>query len=408
MRRNNSYWLWITGLFCLLACSQKPDDFKEFLEGQEIKYPGAITKTFVKPGNLRLGIGWTPSPDPSVTKYKIYWNNNRDSVEVAATSHNPADTIYTIINNLQEYTYSFFIYSFDSKGNRSIPVEIRNAQVYGNTYRQSLINRPINLTDPYKLLNDAGSQVTLNFLQPDTTNITTHIRYINLADETKEIPLLPQENSVTLNDYKYGTKVAYQSYYKPNSMALDTFPTTVVDTFPRIEFGIVKCDKSLFNGVNLPYDVQPYEGQTGLFKLWDGSEGPQGYPNIYHTNGDSPLPHHFTFDMGKLYDSLRTMEVTGRNCCHNPTQYEVWGIADIANAATTVPGNDPNWKDNALSKGWILLQEVNRSDDGTGPYTINFSTTTPGIRYVRIRVKKVASGDNNYSNLSELTFGYKK
>lgn len=408
MRRNNSYWLWITSLCCLFACSQKPDDFKEFLNGQEIKYPGAITKTFIKPGNLRMGIGWAPSPDPSVTKYKIYWNNNRDSVEVAATSHNPADTIYSIVNNLQEYTYSFFVYSFDSKGNRSIPVEIQNAQVYGNTYRQSLLNRPINLTNPYKLLNDEGSEITLNFLQPDSTNIITYIRYINLADETKEVSLLPQDNSITLNDYKYGTKVAYQSSYKPNRMALDTFPTTIVDTFPRIEFGIVKCDKSLFNGVNLPYDVQPYEGQTGLFRLWDGSEGPQGYPNIYHTNGDSPLPHHFTFDMGKLYDSLRTMEVTGRNCCHNPVQYEVWGIADITNAATTVPGNDPNWKDNALAKGWVLLQEVNRSDDGTGPYTINFSTTTPGIRYVRIRVKKVASGDNNYSNLSELTFGYKK
>lgn len=409
MYRNNSSLLWITMLVCLLAsCSQQPDDFKSFLNGQELKYPGAITQTFTKPGNLRLGIGWSPSADPSVTKYRVYWNNYADSVEVAASTHSPSDTVFTIINNLQEYTYSFFVYSLDVKGNRSIPIEIQNARVYGNTYRQSLMNRPINLTDPYKLLNDDGNEIDLHFLTPDTANIITYIRYTSTDDVLKEVSLMPDRNTLTLNDYKYGTKVAYQSYYKPDAIALDTFPTSLVDTFPTIAFGIVQCDKSLFREVSLPYDVQPYEGQTSVSKLWDGSSGPQGYPNIYHSNSASPLPHHFTFDMGKAYDSLRTMEVTGRDCCHNPVEYEVWGIADITDAATTVPGNDANWKNDALEKGWILLNEVTRLDDGIGPYTINFSTETPKVRYIRIRVKKVASNDNSSSNLSELTIGYKK
>ena len=40
----NSSLLRITGLACLLAsCTQQPDDFKDFLNGQELKYPGAIT-----------------------------------------------------------------------------------------------------------------------------------------------------------------------------------------------------------------------------------------------------------------------------------------------------------------------------------------------------------------------------
>jgi hypothetical protein len=408
MRRNNSYWLWIIGLVTILACSQKPDDFREFLEGQEVKYPGVINKTFVRPGNLRLGIGWSPSPDPSVTKYRIYWNNRLDSVEVAATSHNPSDTIYTVISNLQEYTYTFFVYSFDAKGNRSIPTEIQNARVFGNTYRQSLLNRPINLVEPYKLLNDEGSQITLNFLQPDTTNMITYVRYTTLGNVLKEVPVLPQINSITLNDFKYGTKVAYQSYYKPVGNSLDTFSVSLVDTFPRIEFGIVKCDKGMFSIANLPNDVQPYEGQTSVARLWDGSVGPQGYPNIFHSNGDKQLPHHFTMDMGKAYDSLRNVEVTGRNCCHNPTEYEIWGIADITNAATTLAGNDPGWKAEALSKGWVLLKEVTRSDDGTGPYMVDFGTNTPKLRYIRLRIKKVASNESSYSNLSELTFGYKK
>lgn len=408
MLKNTSQRLWIFFLFCLFACSQKPDDFRDFLNGTEIKYPGAITKVFIRPGNARLGVGWAPSPDPSVTYYMIYWNNNLDSVKVPATSHSPTDTIYTVIPNLDEYTYSLFVYSFDAKGNRSIPIEIQNARVYGNTYRNSLINRPINLTDPFKLLNDEGTSVTLNFLPPDTTNTITYIRYTDVNGAAKQVSLAPAVNSVTLNDFKYGTKVAYQSLYKPSGTALDTFTTSIVDTFPTIHFGIVKCDKALFNMVNLPFDVQPFESGTNVAKLWDGSVGPQGYPNIFHSNGSTALPHHFTFDMGKGYDSLRTLEVTGRNCCHNPVEYEVWGIEDITNAATTVPGNDPNWKNEAISKGWILLQEVTRSDDGQGPYTINFPTNVPKVRYIRLRIKKVATGDGYYSNLSELTFGYKK
>lgn len=402
----NSSLLWITILACFIAaCSQKPDDFKNFLNGQELKYPGAITQTYTRSGNLRLGIGWSPSPDPSVTKYKVYWNNYKDSVEVTATTHSPSDTIFTIINNLQEYTYSFFVFSLDDKGNRSIPIEIQNARVYGMNYRQSLMNRPVNLTDAYQLLNEAGTQVQLNFLTPDTANIITYIRYTTTGDVEKEVTLAPDVNSITLNDYKFGTKVAYQSTYKPGRAALDTFITSLVDTFPSIRLGIKQCDKTLFREIKLANDVGTYESGTSVSKLWDGSVGPQGYPNIFHSDDHTNLPHHFTFDMGKAYDSLRTIEVTGRDCCHNPVEYEIWGIADVTNAATALPGNDPGWKDEAIAKGWILLKDVTRSDDGKGPYTVTFSEL-PRIRYIRFRVKKVASGSNNTSNLSEVTLQY--
>lgn len=408
MARKYSYLLWISGLVCLLACTQKIDDFKDFLNGQEVKYPGVITKSFTRGGNNRLGVGWSPSPDPSVTKYKVFWNNYRDSVEVAASTHSPGDTIYTIINNLQEYVYSLFVYSYDAAGNRSIPTEITNARVYGGSYAQNLMNRPFSAVEPYKLLNDEGNEVQLNFLSADPSNTATYIRYISTGDVMKEVVLSPAQNSITLNDYKYGTKVAFQSKYTPNEIALDSFLTTIVDTFPKIEFGIVKAPKNLFQVVSMPNDVGPWDGGTSVAKLWDGSTTPQGWPNIWHSNGDKQLPHHFTFDMGKAYDSLRTIEVTGRDCCHNPVDYEIWGIEDITNAATTLPGNDPGWKDEAIAKGWTLLKEVVRTDNGVGPYTLALSDQTPKMRYIRFRIKRVASNESAYSNMSEVTIGYKK
>ena len=66
--------------------------------------------------------------------------------------------------------------------------------------------------------------------------------------------------------------------------------------------------------------MDPLEGDTDYDKLWDGSVGPQGYPNIFHSNGANQLPQTLTFDMGKVYNSLEQIEETGRNCCHNPSE----------------------------------------------------------------------------------------
>src|ERR1700761_4160267 len=126
----------ITLLIVLLlqmgGCSKKPDDFKKFLGGTEITYPGTAVNVQVLPGNDRLELIWHPSADPSVARYVVYWNNYTDSLTVAATSHNPTDTIKSLIGNLQEYTYTFFIYSYDSAGNKSIATEVDNARVYGS------------------------------------------------------------------------------------------------------------------------------------------------------------------------------------------------------------------------------------------------------------------------------------
>jgi hypothetical protein len=56
------------------------------------------------------------------------------------------------------------------------------------------------------------------------------------------------------------------------------------------------------------------------------------------------------------------------------------------------------------AKGWTLLKEVKRTDDGKAAFKVNFDTGLPPVRYIRIRVKHVTNGDSNYSNMSEITF----
>ncbi|HXO76646.1 MAG TPA: DUF4998 domain-containing protein, partial [Puia sp.] len=165
---------WI-GLVCFIAfwsCTRKPDDYRSFLNGQEITYPGKIVTPNVFPGNLRLLLTWSPSPDPSVTKYVVYWNNYADSTVINAVSHSTTDTVKCLINNLAEYAYTFFIYSYDGKGNRSVLTELDNAKVVGPIYQAGLHNRPPSAAKQ-PVFNSDGS-VNLYFQNPyDTINITT-------------------------------------------------------------------------------------------------------------------------------------------------------------------------------------------------------------------------------------------
>ena len=99
------------------------------------------------------------------------------------------------------------------------------------------------------------------------------------------------------------------------------------------------------------------------------------------------------------------MEETGRNCCNNPDQFEIWGIADISNAQTSASPRDGGWAAEMVAKGWKLLKDVKRTDDGQQALKVSLDAGSP-VRYIRVRIKHVTSGDSNYSNISEMTFWY--
>jgi len=389
----------------IISCTKDDLAFKEFLKDGEMVYPGRVANIITRPGNLRTALWWNPSPDPSVTKYVVYWNNNGDSVVVNSTTHNPLDTVKVTIPNLKEYTYTFTVYSYDAQGHKSIPIEARNVRVFGPLYQSGLLNRPYNATNPY-VVNSNGS-VQLNFNMPDTINVNTIVRYTNTLGASTDKVLLPKDTALTLADYKAGTDILYKSSYIPGKGSLDLFTVSDFSTFPKI-FTYVLCDRSLFAEVRLPGDAPTYESGTSISKLWDGSVGPQGYPNIFHSAGNSGMPHVITFDLGKVYTNLSRIEETGRDCCNNPDRFEVWGTADLTNATTTLSASNSGWPAEATSKGWTLLKDITRSDDGKNAFTSELDNGGKPIRYIRIRIKHVTTGDGNYSNMSEIRFWNKQ
>jgi len=394
-KKEISYIGLILGIAIFVSC-QKADDYKKYLVGGEKVYPDGATKLTVSPGNGRILLTWARGVDARIKKYRIIWNNKTDSIEFDAAAFKSGDTVKHLLVNMPEANYTFSIFSIDDQGHKSIPVLVPSANVYGLKYQATLLNRTIKTA----VYSESDNGLAIVWKKPDTVNVSTSIWYTNIIGAQKKVLLSPNVDTAKIADWKIGTKIYYQSSYKPSKMAIDSF---LVLTKDSLRLQNLPVSKALWKKVNLPNDVDGNAYGSNFASIWDGQGG--GYPNIYHTQGGS-LPHHFTIDLGGLYQLTRFEETGRTDCaCHNPVKFEIWGIADLTNAATTLPGNDSGWKAESIAKGWTLLKEVERSDDGTAPFKVNLLDGIPPVRYIRIRVTKTL--DNSVeSHMSEISFWY--
>jgi hypothetical protein len=67
--------LFIPGCYILFGCKKLDTEYRDYLKNSETVYPGIPSGITCYPGNNRVQFNWMPSPDPSVAKYIIYWNN---------------------------------------------------------------------------------------------------------------------------------------------------------------------------------------------------------------------------------------------------------------------------------------------------------------------------------------------
>lgn len=377
------------------SCVKKPTDYRSFLHGEEITYPAAAAGIEAGPGKNRVLLKWPSSADPTITKYIIYWNNQADSAIVNANPSHSYDTVKAYINSLDEGVYSFTISSFDSKGNKSIPVNIENIKVYGEKYQGGLLNRVVSKVSYINNL------LMLTWATPDTVNVNTEIKYTDLSGQVKTALLPADSNELVIADWKLPTKIFYRSSYKPENDAIDTFVVTYDDS---LIVSNLPVDKSLWKQVLLPNDANVNAYGTSLANIWDGQPG--GYPNIYHSDGAS-IPHTFTIDLGKVYNQLTKFEEWGRTdcACHNPDDFEVWGIADTTGAIPSLLPTAPGWKSESIAKGWTLLTEVKRKDNGIPGIQTDIINNPPPVRFIRVRVLHTIDNSTS-SHMSEISFWY--
>ena len=245
------YFIIFLCLSSIWACS-KIDDYKDHIgpEG-EISYSGKLDSLMIFSGRNRVLVNGLIISDPKITESRIFWNSNTDSLVVPIDRSNGVDTLSVLLEGLMENVYSFEVRTYDSEGNRSIPVSAIGT-VYGDRYQSSLINRPV-ITN-----NISGTNMTINYGAMDLSTgvIGTEVEYTTINDVTENIFVPIGSTSFIIDNFKGATDYFYRTLYLPNPTCIDTFYTEFTSHFVNFE----ATDPPYFVNASFPFDLSDFDG----------------------------------------------------------------------------------------------------------------------------------------------------
>ena len=282
-------------LFALVACTQMDHTFEQFWADGEKVYPAPADNVMIYPGKNRIAFSWIINGDPNVKKARIFWNYSNDSLEVPINSTGKGDTVKLMLNDMPEGSYAFTIFTYDQKGNKSIPVN-KVGKVYGDTYISSLLTRVIRSAF---YIDDA---LVIAWGDPvDATSIGSEIRYTNTSGEPKSIIAGPLVDTTIVEDFKFLLDVSFdfKTIYIPDSLSIDTFytaPQAVRVKGPATEFATTgwTATASSFDSRSGASYRPPSNTIDGNFTtIWVNQITPA-------TN----YPHTLTIDMGKTVERI--------------------------------------------------------------------------------------------------------
>ncbi len=290
----------LSGLICIVgfiisllsACTEMDESYKDFWKDGERVYPAPADSVEVHPGRNRIELKWLIFGDPNVSKAKIFWNYKSDSLEVPFQSTGKSDTVRAMLNGLEEGSYAFTIYTYDPKGNKSIPINTVG-RVYGDKYLNSLLTRIL------KSAFYIGDSLVIEWGDPDGTSAGVKLIYEGLSGDSIYLNISPDAKTTVVKDFAFhpGSIFSYQTVFIPDPMAIDTFYTaekTVRVKGPAIDL--------------------PRTGWTATASSWD-----QRYANrapssaidgnlttswINQISPSVPYPHTLTIDMGTTTEGI--------------------------------------------------------------------------------------------------------
>ncbi len=294
MKKITIFLTFIFGIALLFnACQKMEDIHSQYLEDGDIIYaakPLAI-QTFA--GKKRVGLKYYLINAVNVKKCIVEWNAGADSQTIDIAPNLPLDSIEFMINNLEEKSYIFKIYTVDDMGNRSIKEQITGSS-YDTKYEAALTNRSL-------ISIEGGGTVdslVVTWGTPQEGNTKVELTYINGDGVAVTKTNLPGEETTVIRNWESESEMTYRSFYIPEETAIDTFaaaPSSVIlPTF--IEFKGEKIDNASWEIIDFSTE-EPAEGApNGLASAAiDGDLG-----TFWHTQwsgGNPGYPHFFTVDL---------------------------------------------------------------------------------------------------------------
>jgi len=203
----------------MLSSCTKWDEFKKYTEEGEIVYSGKLDSVKILTGNGRIKIKAQLPADPNIVKAKVFWNNMTDSVEI------PIDLskgrAFEQILPMSEGLKSFSLYTYDAKGNKSVPVNATGTAL-GSRYQSSIANRVV--TSAVTI----NTTTTINWVTAEvsTNPIFTELNYESSAGQ-KTIKVPVSQDVTVIADVASAAKTfTYRTAYLPPN-SIDTFYTSI-------------------------------------------------------------------------------------------------------------------------------------------------------------------------------------
>lgn len=203
----------------LYSCSKMDATYADFIKDGEIVYTGKVDSIKTHPGNNRLGLSMLLISDPKISKVKVFWNTGSqpDSTEKAVQRTPGTDTVRFYFDKMPEGTFTFYIYTYDNLGHKSVKTDVIG-DVYGEKYIAQLVNRAIKTTTYSEA--DKTAQIKWFGVGPDVVGeqiiyTDTQGAVIDMVAVTDSVTILP--------GWKKGNAFQFRTLYKPTQNAIDTF-----------------------------------------------------------------------------------------------------------------------------------------------------------------------------------------
>lgn len=211
--------VFIVFFISLFSCNKMDSTYKEFLKEGETIYVSKPDSVHVANGENRVKFIMFTPPDPTIVKYKIFWNNKKDSTEKIIEDITNKDSIEIIVNNIEEGTQYFSLYLFDKYGHSSLETELI-AEVFGELYRNSVIPRPLEING----FTEKGLEVYLGPSEIVSSDlIFSEIKYLNSSWDTIVSVVPPSiEIDTLLGAATDGERLFIRSAFLHDPTAIDT------------------------------------------------------------------------------------------------------------------------------------------------------------------------------------------
>ena len=302
---------------CFMKCTKMDDTYEQFWKDGERVYPAPIDSVQIFSGFNRLLLKGLIPKDPNVTKARIFWNFNADSLEIPIESTRTNDTLGVYLSDMDERLYSFIIYTYDKKGNRSVPIDIIG-NAYGEVYKKSLLTR---LAKAAEYLD--GKLEVIWGGSSEKSALNSEIIYLDTSGNKKTILADKDAESTIIMDYSHtgDQTLRYRTSYLPDSLAIDTFYTEYQKI--KVRGPAIILPKGNWTATASSYDDRAaHGGARAPYSAIDGNNNSIWVSQIVP---QQTFPHDITINMGEVIAEVEGIQILFGNRADTPMNIQIYG-----------------------------------------------------------------------------------